>query len=360
MTKHDITWKSKFGPYKRFVNKYHRFPTMRDEFEDVKIGGWLRNQVTRYQKKVLPEAFIKQLDAFNPAWKYSHKEKEIINKDMLLSSDWILHVSNDEHPIDLYYSNESDIYECLKRNVYSCEQLIKNSNESWVKKSLSTFDIYSCYGILVPYLNAKYFKLLATIYNKIISSNINDTISFVEKFSFISREDMKFKMDAAMQSLEESERKILKMRYGLDGIQTQTLGYIAKKFYISREGVRQHELKAVRKLRHPKITETFEMTNSELDVLAISNRTRNNLYRKGLRTIADYIEYVSCKENIDKLKAIDKNTALDIINEKDACIMNAAISPRALSLPLSTELKNAQRARILKSMLLEVAHQTKS
>ena len=68
-------------------------------------------------------------------------------------------------------------------------------------------------------------------------------------------------------------------------------------------------------------------------------------------------------DSIDVLSASHLITQLcerNIINEKDACIMNAAISPRALSLPLSTELKNAQRARILKSMLLEVAHQTKS
>ncbi|MDD6141868.1 MAG: CtsR family transcriptional regulator [bacterium] len=68
-------------------------------------------------------------------------------------------------------------------------------------------------------------------------------------------------------------------------------------------------------------------------------------------------------ESIDALSAshlIAQLCERNIINEKDACIMNAAISPRALSLPLSTELKNAQRARILRSMLLEVAHQTKS
>lgn len=68
-------------------------------------------------------------------------------------------------------------------------------------------------------------------------------------------------------------------------------------------------------------------------------------------------------DSIDALSAshlISQLCERSIITEKEAGIMNAALSPRALSLPLTTELKNAQRARILKSMLLEVAHQTKS
>ena len=45
----------------------------------------------------------------------------------------------------------------------------------------------------------------------------------------------------------------------------------------------------------------------------------------------------------------------ELVTEGEAAMMNAALSPQALSLPLSAEMKDALRARILKNMLLEVA-----
>lgn len=49
----------------------------------------------------------------------------------------------------------------------------------------------------------------------------------------------------------------------------------------------------------------------------------------------------------------------ELVTEGEAVMMNAALSPQALSLPLSAEMKDALRARILKNMLLEVARRGK-
>ena len=45
----------------------------------------------------------------------------------------------------------------------------------------------------------------------------------------------------------------------------------------------------------------------------------------------------------------------ELVTDGEAAMMNAALSPQALSLPLPAEMKDALRARILKNMLLEVA-----
>lgn len=49
----------------------------------------------------------------------------------------------------------------------------------------------------------------------------------------------------------------------------------------------------------------------------------------------------------------------EVVTDGEAAMMNAALSPQALSLPLSAEMKDALRARILKNMLLEVARKGK-
>lgn len=43
------------------------------------------------------------------------------------------------------------------------------------------------------------------------------------------------------------------------------------------------------------------------------------------------------------------------VTKDEAALMTAAVSPQALGLPVTAEMKNALRARILKQMLMEVA-----
>lgn len=45
----------------------------------------------------------------------------------------------------------------------------------------------------------------------------------------------------------------------------------------------------------------------------------------------------------------------EIITHEEAALMNAAISQQAMSLPMPEDLKSALRAKILKSMLMEIA-----
>ncbi|MCX7721098.1 MAG: sigma-70 family RNA polymerase sigma factor, partial [Dictyoglomus thermophilum] len=57
------------------------------------------------------------------------------------------------------------------------------------------------------------------------------------------------KINKWVSMLEEKERKIIIMRYGLDGGIPQTLEVIGKIFNVTRERIRQIELKALSKLR---------------------------------------------------------------------------------------------------------------
>ncbi|NQV10698.1 MAG: sigma-70 family RNA polymerase sigma factor [Cyanobacteria bacterium] len=56
-------------------------------------------------------------------------------------------------------------------------------------------------------------------------------------------------LDVWLSHLSEQERKVLEMRYGVNGTQRSTLAEIGRLMQVSRERVRQVELKALRKLR---------------------------------------------------------------------------------------------------------------
>lgn len=58
---------------------------------------------------------------------------------------------------------------------------------------------------------------------------------------------------AALDQLSERERRVLELRYGLVDGQPRTLEEVGKAFGVTRERVRQIEVKALRKLRHPRL-----------------------------------------------------------------------------------------------------------
>jgi len=66
-----------------------------------------------------------------------------------------------------------------------------------------------------------------------------------------SREMLKQHMREILDSLNERERDVLEMRYGLRDGRYYTLEEVGEAFGVTRERVRQIEAKALRKLRHP-------------------------------------------------------------------------------------------------------------
>jgi len=56
---------------------------------------------------------------------------------------------------------------------------------------------------------------------------------------------------AVVETLSPREARILRLRYGLDGGGDYTLKEIGEKFGVTRERIRQIEMQALRKLRHP-------------------------------------------------------------------------------------------------------------
>ena len=57
----------------------------------------------------------------------------------------------------------------------------------------------------------------------------------------------------ALAQLTERERRVLELRYGLSDGQPRTLEEVGRAFGVTRERVRQIEVKALRKLRHPRL-----------------------------------------------------------------------------------------------------------
>src|SRR5437763_26642 len=58
-------------------------------------------------------------------------------------------------------------------------------------------------------------------------------------------------IEAALQELNDREREVVRLRFGLDDGQIRTLEEVGKEFGVTRERIRQIESKTLAKLRHP-------------------------------------------------------------------------------------------------------------
>ena len=62
---------------------------------------------------------------------------------------------------------------------------------------------------------------------------------------------LKEQLNDVLGTLTDRERKVLRLRFGLDDGRQRTLEAVGKEFDVTRERIRQIEAKALRKLRHP-------------------------------------------------------------------------------------------------------------
>jgi len=69
------------------------------------------------------------------------------------------------------------------------------------------------------------------------------------------REKLRERLNTAMASLTEDEKYILDHRFGLEGKEVRTLEELGKSLHVSRERIRQLQIKAIEKLKRPALSQ---------------------------------------------------------------------------------------------------------
>lgn len=78
--------------------------------------------------------------------------------------------------------------------------------------------------------------------------------STMSAMEYILKEDLRTQIEEVLNQLNERERSVIKMRFGLlDDESDRTLEEIGKELNVTRERVRQIESSAIKKLKHPKV-----------------------------------------------------------------------------------------------------------
>jgi RNA polymerase primary sigma factor len=68
-------------------------------------------------------------------------------------------------------------------------------------------------------------------------------------YSYVEAENLKKDIEAVVSTLKEREQQVVKMRYGLDNFAKKTLEEIGNLYGVTKECIRQTELRALKKMR---------------------------------------------------------------------------------------------------------------
>jgi RNA polymerase primary sigma factor len=85
-------------------------------------------------------------------------------------------------------------------------------------------------------------------------SHLRDFIedkAILSPLDFAIQDDMKKKIEKILSSLPHKEEKIIRKRFGIGEDAPRTLEEVGVEFDVTRERIRQIEVKAIRKLKHP-------------------------------------------------------------------------------------------------------------
>ena len=97
-------------------------------------------------------------------------------------------------------------------------------------------------------------------------SDLHEQAKAEEVSRKVNLPELREKVDSALRSLVEREKLVLILRFGLlDGVQ-RTLDEVGRHFRVTRERVRQIEMKALKKLRHPtRLRQLQELSEGETE-----------------------------------------------------------------------------------------------
>lgn len=105
------------------------------------------------------------------------------------------------------------------------------------------------------------FETLIDEDGKLTLEDILPDTSFEEPLSALEQVKRVEEVASWLDTLNSDEKKVIMMRYGLDGEEPQTLEFIGKLFGVTRERIRQIEQKALNKLRKTVKRKNIEREN---------------------------------------------------------------------------------------------------
>ena len=127
----------------------------------------------------------------------------------------------------------------------------------WIRQAITRALADQARTIRVPVHMVETINKMVRVQRQLTLELNREPSDFIKDESSLSPEEyteneiLKEEIDDVLQSLQQREQEVLRLRFGLKDGTCHTLEEVGKKFNVTRERIRQIEAKALRKLRHP-------------------------------------------------------------------------------------------------------------
>lgn len=202
-------------------------------------------------------SIIKAIDSYDP---YTH------SAFTSYCSTWIMqgidrYITDYENliriPVHLYEKliRVKKISECFA--CYSYDELISIVSDNTEISTNEACELVAYYSLLDVSSLDEYYDICDNI-DEILSKLSKETVlSEEETFASVDSNFIREEIIKALSTLSPKEDSVIRLRYGLDGSE-KTLKEVGNQFNVTRERIRQLEMKALRKLRCPAKTATLK------------------------------------------------------------------------------------------------------
>ena len=109
-------------------------------------------------------------------------------------------------------------------------------------------------------------------YEAVDPETIEELMEFVTAETILGEQEFKTVIQDLLDSVTPRESKVLKLRFGIDMGKEHTLEEIAKIMDLTREGIRQIEARALRKMRHPSKSDRLWVHLNPESSVSVSDR----------------------------------------------------------------------------------------
>ena len=153
-------------------------------------------------------------------------------------------------PVHLYekLTRVKKILECFA--CYSYDELISIVADNMELSTDEARELVAYYSLLDVSSLDEYYDIYDNI-DEILSKLSKETVlSEEETFASVDSNFIRDEIIKALSTLSPKEDSVIRLRYGLDGPE-KTLEKVENQFNVTRERIRQLEMKALRKLRCP-------------------------------------------------------------------------------------------------------------
>lgn len=250
MSASDQKWMDNYTVFMLFCTTKQRFPKSTEKFNGVNIGNWFMNQRKLYRQNSLDVNKIALLDKISTLWKGSKEDLKLFRNEIIADKIVEYAMENNQTPItEMVNITKQELNKFIERGILTCELILISNNVSMDTKYRALAAIYKDNKLL------NYFRLL---------NEIKEYKSYDELEHDIIIKNLKDNMDEALDTLEQDERKIIILYYGLLSGETMALRDVGDAIGLSHERVRKILNKALQLLRSPQRSIKIICKGSEL------------------------------------------------------------------------------------------------